>query len=158
VINFAKDCLDAMAAHASDAWPAECCGVVVGGGTLAQTYVRIPNIAGTAEGAETSSRGQRDGYVMDPQALMKAIESAEGHGGGLLAIVHSHPEVGAYFSAEDKRAALGGGDEPLWPDLVYVVVSCRQRAVDGMRAFEWAESARDFREQAIDFGDFRDFR
>lgn len=136
----------AMAAHAARAWPAECCGVITADGQGALCYVEIPNIAGSDQASPTSSRSARDGYVMDPKALMEAIESAERSGGGLAAIVHSHPDVGAYFSAEDRRAALGGGDEPLWPGIAYIVVSCKSGITENARIYLWTEPARDFSE------------
>jgi proteasome lid subunit RPN8/RPN11 len=143
----------AMATHAAQAWPAECCGVVVTGGRAAVRYVAIPNIAGSAAAAPTSARSARDGYVMDPRALMAAIEEAEQAGGGLLTIVHSHPDVGAYFSAEDRRAALGGGDEPLWPGVSYAVLSCRAGRVDEARLYTWDPAGRDFVESRLELPD-----
>jgi proteasome lid subunit RPN8/RPN11 len=83
---------------------------------------------------------------MDPVQVMAAVEAAERAGGGLRAVVHSHPDVGAYFSAEDRRAALGGGDEPLWPGVDYLVVSCRQARSDAARLYRWSATRRDFDE------------
>ena len=47
----------------------------------------IPNIAGTAVGSQTSTRSGKDGYVMEPKALLAALGAAEDEGGGLRAIV-----------------------------------------------------------------------
>jgi proteasome lid subunit RPN8/RPN11 len=138
-----------LAAHAAQAWPAECCGVVVSDGAGALRYLAIPNIAGSAEAGPSSSRTVRDGYVMDPRALMAALEETDARGGALQAIVHSHPEVGAYFSAEDRRAALGGGDEPLWPGVAYVVISCRGGVSDAAMLYRWDEVRRDFCETPL---------
>jgi adenylyltransferase/sulfurtransferase len=144
-----KEALGAIAAHARAAYPAECCGLLFreSGGT--HRFVPIANIAGSDKGQETSSRGQRDGYVMHPQQLLGALEKAETEGASLFAIVHSHPDVGAYFSKEDRHMALGGGDEPLWPGVRYLVVSVRQGAVDGARLYTWEPARRDFAEDDI---------
>ena len=138
-----------MAAHAESVYPAECCGVLVDDAKGSLQYIPIENIAGTLQSAATSTRSVRDGYVMDPKALMSALERAEERGGGLRAIVHSHPDVGAYFSAEDKRAALGGEAEPLWPGVDYLVVSCRNGRTDDLRIYRWDAVKRDFSEEIL---------
>jgi adenylyltransferase/sulfurtransferase len=132
--------LGEMAAHACSTYPAECCGLLLeAGGEI--MFRPIANVAGSTE---ISSRGQRDGYVMDPKAQLAALQEIESKGGGLWGIVHSHPDVGAYFSKEDKDMALGGGSEPLWPGVRYVVISVRGGQVDGARIFSWDPSRRDF--------------
>ena len=141
--------LEQIARHARETYPAECCGLLLADAKGALRFQVIPNIAGTAEGAETSGRGQRDGYVMDPRALLLALEAAERAGGSLWAIVHSHPDVGVYFSREDRHMALGGGDEPLWPGVRYLVVSVRAGNVDGARLYTWDATGRDFREEEV---------
>jgi adenylyltransferase/sulfurtransferase len=142
--DLSRELRQAMAAHAERAYPAECCGVITSDGEGALRYIEIPNIAGSAAASPTSSRSSRDGYVMDPKALMGAIESAEAAGGALVAVVHSHPDVGSYFSAEDKRAALGDGDEPLWPGIGYIVISCKSGITENADLYVWSGATRDF--------------
>ena len=45
--------------------------------------------------------------------------------------------------------ALGGGDEPLWPGVRYLVVSVRAGTVDGARFFTWDGKKRDFAEEEV---------
>jgi proteasome lid subunit RPN8/RPN11 len=144
-----NEALSAIAAHARSTYPAECCGLLLRDRSGGFRFQPITNVAGSAAGHMTSSRGQGDGYVMDSKELLTALEKNEGEGGSLYAIVHSHPDVGAYFSKEDKYMALGGGDEPLWPGVRYVVVSVRSGAVDGGRLYTWDSTARDFTEEEI---------
>lgn len=133
--------------------PAEACGLVLSNGKGAIRFVAIQNIAGTSMGSATSSRQASDGFVMEPKAMMQAIESAEAAGGALLAIVHSHPGAAAYFSSEDREMALGGGSEPLWPGVDSVVVSVRLGPrgpfVDEARLYRWNAVSRDFLESQI---------
>ena len=141
--------LEQIVQHARETYPAECCGLLLADANGGLRFQAIRNIAGTTEGAATSGRGQRDGYVMDPKALLHALEAAERAGGSLWAIVHSHPDVGAYFSPEDRRMALGEEQEPLWPGVRYLVVSVRAGNVDGARLYTWDETGRDFREEEV---------
>jgi adenylyltransferase/sulfurtransferase len=144
-----KEALPAIAAHARSTYPAECCGLILRDAAGAFRFEPVANVAGTSAGQKTSSRGQRDGYVMDGKQLLETLEANEARGGSLYAIVHSHPDVGAYFSREDKDMALGGGDEPLWPGVRYLVVSVRAGAVDGARLYTWDAAARNFVEEEI---------
>ena len=143
------DVLRAMAAHAAASYPAECCGLLLADAAGSLRFRPIENVAGTQLGLETSSRSQRDGYVMDPKALLAALEEAEQAGGHLWAIVHSHPDVGAYFSSEDKRKAVWDDGEPVWPGVRYLVVSVRAGQVDGARMFTWEASRRDFADEEV---------
>jgi len=141
--------LEQIARHASATYPAECCGLLLADAKGALRFQSIRNVAGTEVGSATSTRGQRDGYVMDPKQLLQALEATEQAGGQLWAIVHSHPDVGAYFSREDRHMALGGGEEPLWPGVRYLVVSVRATGVDGARLYTWEPGTRDFREEEV---------
>ncbi len=138
-----------IAAHMRACYPAEGCGLVLEDAAGALRFAPIANIAGSAEGQATSQRSGRDGYVMDPKALLSALDASEQAGGRLYAIVHSHPDVGAYFSREDRDMALGGGDEPLWPGVRYLVVSVRSGSVHGARLYTWNAGDRDFREAEV---------
>jgi [CysO sulfur-carrier protein]-S-L-cysteine hydrolase len=138
-----------IVAHARSVYPAECCGLVVADAKGALRFVPVPNVAGTAQGAGTSRRTRRDGYVMDPQLVLQVIGDAEAQGGRVAAIVHSHPDVGAYFSKEDKDMALGGGEEPLWPGVDYLVVSCKASGVDDARLYRWDPLQRAFAEEQV---------
>jgi len=63
--------------------------------------------------------------------------------------VDSHPDVGAYFSNEDRSMALGGGSDPLWPGVQYLVVSVRAGRVDGARIYRWDPARADFQEEEV---------
>jgi proteasome lid subunit RPN8/RPN11 len=138
-----------MAAHAQNTYPAECCGLLLAGSDGSLRFQPIANVAGTREGAGTSTRTARDGYVMEPRELLSALEAAERQGGSLWAIVHSHPDVGAYFSGEDREMALGGGQEPLWPGVRYLVISARRGGVDGAKLYTWDGASGAFLDEEV---------
>jgi [CysO sulfur-carrier protein]-S-L-cysteine hydrolase len=139
-----------IAAHARSTYPAECCGVVLADRDERLRFVPIANIAGTDHpAAESSDRKATDGYVMDPTAFFRAYSIAEAEGGGLRILVHSHPDVGAYFSTEDKGKALTPDRQPWWPGVDYLVVSCRAGQVDDAKLYSWDEKRSDFDETQV---------
>ncbi len=141
--------LPAIALECQLRYPAEACGLILSSASGGLRFAAIPNIAGTSAASGTSSRTGRDGYVMDGPRLLAELEQAESTGGALVGIAHSHPDVGAYFSREDREMALGGGLEPLWPGVDYLVVSCRAGRTDDARLYRWDPTRGDFLEEIL---------
>ena len=71
------------------------------------------------------------------------IGRLEEEGFRVAVIYHSHVDAGAYFSETDRRQALVG-EEPAYPDAVYVVTSVVDGVVATAAAFRWSAAARDF--------------
>jgi proteasome lid subunit RPN8/RPN11 len=139
---FHPEHLRRIAAIARLAYPNEACGLFVGRDWSDARLVEMENLQDRYHERDPVRfpRTARTAYAMHPLRLGEAVES----GGGLLCIWHSHCDVGAYFSDEDARVALGGGDEPLWPGTDYLVVSCRASGVDALELFQWNAASRLF--------------
>lgn len=143
---------DAILAHGEKTWPQECCGFLVGAeGDAIEEVVAITNAAEKmkTERPDEFTRTAEMGYVMDPLEQLAAERSAMARGKVLRGTYHSHVDVGAYFSAEDKRRAFFGG-EPMFPDAIYVVADVKAREGKGAKAFVWSAAARDFVEEPIE--------
>ena len=138
-----RSLVDELEAHARSTFPEECCGMVVErAGQL--SVVRVTNVqnAKHAENPDQFPRTAAIAYTMGPEAAPVLVD----HERGRLAIrvfYHSHPQHGAYFSAEDKRQATVW-DEPSYPDAAQIVLSVIDGDVRDMQAFRWDEAARDF--------------
>jgi desampylase len=86
--------LQNIIAHAREARPAECCGVLIGCGDEIVEAVRIRNLAeGTAR------------YFLDPQEHIDARRAARNRGLDVLGFYHSHPLTPAEPSATDVSEA-----------------------------------------------------
>ena len=121
-----REPLAVAVAHLEACYPREGCGLWF----ERRGFVPIRNVA--AAGATR--------YTMEPKEMLAALEVDD----PLVAIVHSHPDAGAYFSAEDRDMALGGANEPLWPGVQYVVVSVRGGKAREARSFRWDAARADF--------------
>lgn len=135
---------DAITAHARQAYPDECCGIIVERGGR-EEVVRVTNIQNEmhAKDPDQFPRTARTAYSMGSEAapVLLAAERGELR---LLAFYHSHPEHDAYFSAEDRKQAFGGWDEPNYPDARQIVISVYGGEVKNTAVFVWDEQARDF--------------
>ena len=136
--------LAALHAHACEAYPDECCGLVIER-NAGQEVVRVTNIQNElhAKEPEQFPRSAQIAYPMGPDAVPVLLAAERGEL-TLRAFYHSHPDHDAYFSAEDRTQALGGWDEPNYPHALQIVISVRNGQVCATKAFAWDPAARDF--------------
>lgn len=143
-LKISKSTLEGLHAHARDAYPNECCGMVVERAGH-EEVVRVSNIQDElhANDPEQFPRTAEIAYTMGREAAPVLLAAERGEL-VLRAIYHSHPEHDAYFSAEDRKQALGGWDEPNYPQAGQIVISVRQREVGATKAFVWDDKVRDY--------------
>ena len=138
-----------MSRQAVDAFPEECCGVIIshGGGDEVRRMDNIQNRLHALD-PQTYPRDATIAYAINPRELEAIIQEAESNGAKLKAFYHSHPDHEAYFSAEDKAFATPFG-EPTYPDTAQIVVSIYDRTVKRICAYAWADHQKDFVEIAL---------
>ena len=106
-IQFRREHLEAMIAHAREAAPAECCGLVGGFfGNRAASLYRLRNVT-----ADPEVR-----YEAAPEDLFAAQRTMRERGEELLAIYHSHPRASNPSPSEtDIRQAF-------YPSATYLII------------------------------------
>ncbi|RMG99227.1 MAG: sulfurylase [Deltaproteobacteria bacterium] len=116
--------------HARAEYPNECCGYLIGDGDDVEV-VRCTNRQDElhATDPETFPRTARTAYQIAGRELLALVRSFDSDRPATI-IYHSHPDVGAYFSEEDTRAALAAG----YP-VAYLVVDVRADRVAGAVLF-----------------------
>ena len=132
------DVLRETDAHGIEAYPNESCGMLTGPMSDAPRIdrcVRQVNHADRYHAADPAAfpRTARTFYVIDPRVAYRSFEQGERDGQPIKAIYHSHCDVGAYFSEEDRAAAAPDG--VLSYPVVFVVTSVRDGAVDDRKVF-----------------------
>ena len=116
----------------------EACGFVVRrGGAL--DVVQVENVADRYHARDPAAfpRTSRDSYLMDPRAQLRLHEELAASGGEVVAVWHSHVELGAYFSEKDRADALVDG-EPVIPGAEYLVVGVKAGKVTELKRFRFA--------------------
>jgi adenylyltransferase/sulfurtransferase len=81
-------------------------------------------------------RDARTGYALGMRDL-QLLDSSLASERPVKVIYHSHIEVGAYFSAEDERAATFDG-ELIYP-VDYLVIDCAASGVRGAKLFRFVD-------------------
>jgi [CysO sulfur-carrier protein]-S-L-cysteine hydrolase len=122
MITLLSQHVDEMLAHAREASPAECCGLVGGTVKRAQSIYRLRNVAANP----------LVGYEAAPEELFAAQRSMRERGENLLGIYHSHPRASIPSPSEtDVRLAY-------YPSAIYFIISLGAES-ETMRAFRISE-------------------
>lgn len=133
-ITLKREHWDAMVAHAREAAPAECCGLI--GGSLeshASSIYRLRNITPHPESA----------YEAAPEELFAAQRVMRERGEQLLAIYHSHPRASMPApSGTDVRLAF-------YPAATYMIVGLAG-VQPVVKAFRISEREQTW--QAVEYG------
>jgi proteasome lid subunit RPN8/RPN11 len=96
---------DAVVAHAREASPAECCGLLVGSPGEITSAVRAGNLS------ENPKR-----FLVDPKDHIRARRDARAAGLDVVGFYHSHPHSPAVPSERDLAEAS-------YADCLYLIVS-----------------------------------
>jgi proteasome lid subunit RPN8/RPN11 len=105
-MHVARAVVDAVIAHAREAAPAECCGLLLGRDGVVVETVRTVNVAD-----ERETR-----FVIDPRGHSGGRREARRRGLDVAGFYHSHPRSEAIPSATDRAEAS-------YPDHLYLIVS-----------------------------------
>jgi proteasome lid subunit RPN8/RPN11 len=129
--------LEAIANHAREAYPEECCGFLIAGPDSQDPAGNRWIVA--ADPAPNEFNGERRRrFLVRPEELRAAETRLDGTGRGVVGFYHSHPDHPPRPSRFDQEHA--------WPWYSYLVVNVTARAVGETRAFELDPESSEFRE------------
>ena len=97
--------LAAIIAHAREAAPVECCGILIGRDGSIDDAARAKNLAGSP-----------NRFLLDPKDHIEVRRTARGRGLDVIGFYHSHPHSPAWPSPTDIAEAA-------YPDAVQLIVS-----------------------------------
>lgn len=132
----ASDLVERIRTHAQQAYPAECCGFLLGRVDDDQQRTilgvePVPNYAGDAGGGAAGD--DLDRYRISPSDYLRVDRAARLKGWDILGCYHSHPDAPAAPSAIDLADA--------WPWYLYVIVSVEAGHVTHLAGWTLEEPA-----------------
>ena len=134
--------------HAVKEYPYECCGIVIGpgDGSLPHKVYECTNIQNMLHKKDPQRypRDAKTAYNIDPGEQKRIFKLVEEKGWQIKAFYHSHPDHPAYFSEEDKKMAMWG-DDPIYPETIYIIVSVLNGEIKETIAFKWNEEDKRFK-------------
>jgi proteasome lid subunit RPN8/RPN11 len=122
--------------HATEAYPEECAGALVG---IDSGGVRVVVDVWRAENTHEEGRSRR--FLIEPLAVKRFEEQAEERDMGLLGFYHSHPDHPAEPSEYDREHA--------WPGYSYVIASVSGENVEDMRSWILKDDRSGYDEESI---------
>lgn len=131
MLNLSGSHLELIKAHAADAYPNECCGLIVGNYERREAGKLFP----MKNGFDGSTRNR---YRIDPKEHLSVEKQARATGQDVIGIYHSHPDVEARPSEFDREHA--------WPGYTYVIASVKKGRADQVRAWSLREDRSEFDE------------
>ena len=137
----------AIYAHARAAFPAECCGYLVGapdGRDSVDAAIACENAQAAGDNPVAPARGADTGFVIAGRDLFAFARSFDGPAPARV-VYHSHPNGRAYFSDVDRRAAAPDG--PAYP-VQHLVVGLSATTITEVAQFAWSAEAGDYVELA----------
>ena len=151
--ELAEQILPEIYAHARETYPEECCGLLLGPKDTAQIdeVRRCENDQNRLHQLNPERhRSARQAYTFNREDE-RFLDSSIGSSRPVKIIYHSHPDVGAYFSATDTAAALNPFEpddpQPLYP-VAYIVIDAQSDRIAGAKLFCWDSAKKDFVETA----------
>jgi proteasome lid subunit RPN8/RPN11 len=119
---------------AADAYPEECCGLLIG--THTGESASVVRAIATQNVAEADRRHR---YTIDPLAIIRADREAQDSNLDIIGVYHSHPDHEAVPSAEDTARA--------WEYFVYLIVPTKAGTPHRVQAWQLGDGT--FRELRV---------
>ncbi len=119
--------LDEVRAHGREAYPHECCGLLVG-------ELAVPvRVRRSVRGRNLNASRPWDRYELDPADFLRANREADAQGQTVVGCYHTHPDHPALPSATDAALAC--------PDFSYLILAVRNGEPAEARSWLFAEPA-----------------
>lgn len=136
-MRISRDLLDKICRHGEQAYPEECCGIMLGDASERDTVVKdIVEI----ENSQDENRRRR--FLVTPEQYRRAEGMADERGMSLLGFYHTHPDHPAAPSAFDTDHAL--------PWFTYVIMSVVRGQAATTTAWVLQESRKQFDERPLE--------
>lgn len=119
---------------ASEGYPHECCGLLLG--RAADGLVQVDDVL---QARNVNFERARDRFEIDPEDLLAAEAQARSRGIDIVGIWHTHPDHPAEPSATDRERA--------WHGWSYLIVPVGATGVQALRS--WRLDGAGFVEEAI---------
>jgi proteasome lid subunit RPN8/RPN11 len=142
--------------HGCQAYPAECCGMLLGhvdgGQKVVTEVVPLKNLRHDPQRAQEllpvadpGRESERNRFLIDPREQLRVEKSARERQLDVLGYYHSHPDHPARPSQYDQEHA--------WPWYSYVILSVEQGKARDVSSWVLAEDRSHFDPQSVEIDD-----
>ncbi len=129
--------MDDIIAHSVEAYPEECCGILVG---RDEKRDRLVSESHRAKNVVSEQRHQR--YLIDEQKLVQVMKATRGLLVDIIGFYHSHPDYPSRPSQYDVETAA-------WPGYSYLIASVEKKGVVSVQSWVMPDGSGDFVEEPL---------
>lgn len=142
MILFTEPLMKQMQSDAVQRYPRECCGILLGRREESTECRVVQYIYPVRNVAKEALQGRR--FEMSPKSILRAEQFGMRHRMELIGVYHSHPDVEARVSGEDRQYAM--------PGCSYPILSVRDGRVVEILSWELRrDSSGDFHREDIQY-------
>ncbi len=123
--------------HAKDAYPEECCGILVGRDTGAARTITESHRA-----QNVSEERRHERYLIDERKIIEVTNNTRNRSVDIIGFYHSHPNYPSRPSSYDTETAA-------WPGYSYLIVSLQQDSVVSFQSWVIPEDGKSFVEEPV---------
>jgi proteasome lid subunit RPN8/RPN11 len=124
MLKLPQPAYDSLRRHGEEAYPHECCGVLLG-----QIHGQARVVSSTARCGNTRTDSPENRYHIDPRELVRIQREGRDRGEDIIGFYHSHPDHPAQWSETDLREAH-------WFGCSYVITSVEKGKAVLTNSFE----------------------
>lgn len=130
-----KHTYDEMLVHAAEAYPNECCGVLVG------SHYKGKKAFGSYRAENINKERSKDRYMIEPRELHLIDKMARAEGMDIMGFYHSHPDHPDKPSETDRELAHAG--------YSYVIISVQKGVCASSKCWAFEEDNEPFHEEKL---------
>ena len=127
-IELSKIITGQMTLSAQNAYPGECCGILLGKSAEKSESGKIEILEAREAPNQVQGAQKAAHFSIDPLFVYQVEQEIEGVGLEVVGFYHSHPDCAAVPSDEDY--------EKMVPGLVYVILSVTKYGVKDVRSYK----------------------
>ena len=136
-----QNILDDISEHSKEAYPEECCGLLVGRDSGRD---RVIVEAHRAKNVAEERRHER--YLIDPKKHFEVDKATRGRGVDIVGFYHSHPDYPSRPSGFDTETAP-------WPGYSYLIASVEKDGVGKVQSWIMLDGEDKFVEEEMKIGE-----
>lgn len=137
ILELAPHHVTAIRRHAEEAYPEECCGILLG--SEGSEMAHVTELMEAENQRDADHRHNR--YLIPPAAVLRAERRARELGLRVVGYYHSHPDHPSEPSAFDRDHA--------WPETSYLIVAVEQGRAAKMQSWRLRADRTAFEEETI---------
>jgi proteasome lid subunit RPN8/RPN11 len=126
VIAIPGGCISRIVAAAQQAYPEECCGLLIGRRMTADDL----RVTAVAESTNVAPALRNRRFEVDPALRLALMRALRGSDETIVGHYHSHPDGRAEPSAHDAAMAFE-------PDLLWLIVAAAAGGIGDVRCWSW---------------------